>query len=66
MSECPILTATRTGKKISSNPCQDCAFYGRDCLDDLANDLSEGVLKLAGAYIEGVKKATKEYIGKER
>ena len=62
--ECPILTATKTGKKISSNPCQDCAFYGKDCLDDLANDLSEEVLKLAGAYIRAVKETTKEYAGK--
>ena len=61
--ECPILTATRTGKKISSNPCNDCAFYG-NCLEDLERDMGEEILKITGAYIRAVKEATKEYVGK--
>ena len=63
--ECPILIATRTGKRISSNPCNDCAFFGRNCLDDLANEMSEEVLKIAGAYIRAVRESTKEYIDRE-
>ena len=62
--ECPILTATKTGKKISSNPCQGCAFYGKDCLDDLANQMSEEMLKIAGAFIGAVKEAGREYANK--
>ena len=62
-NECPILTATRTGKKISSNPCQDCAFYG-DCLDSLANEMSEEILKITGAYIRAAKEATREYMNR--
>ena len=62
--ECPILTATKTGKRISSNPCNDCAFFGMDCLDDLAREMSEEMLKITGAYIRAVKETTKEYAGK--
>ena len=64
--ECPILTATRTGKKISSNPCNDCGFFGSDsCPANKADDMEEAILQITGAYIRAVKEAAKEYIGRE-
>ena len=63
--ECPILTATRTGKKISSNPCNDCAFFGKDnCPANNADDMSEAMLMIAGAFIGAVKEAGREYANK--
>jgi len=59
--ECPILTATRTRKKISSNPCNDCAYFGSDnCPANNADDMEEAILQITGAYIRTVKEASKE------
>ena len=62
--DCPILIATRTGKRISDNPCNDCAFYSKDCLDDLARDLEAWVMEGTGAYLKAVKGITREYINR--
>ena len=65
--ESPILTATRTGKRISSNPCNDCAYFGFDnCPANNADDMEVAMLLIAGAYIRTVKEAPKEYVGNGR
>ena len=61
--ECPILIATKMGEKISSNPCNDCAFFG-NCLEDLERDMGEEILKITGAYIRAAKEATREYMNR--
>ena len=63
--ECPILTATRKAGKVSSNPCQNCAFYS-ECLDDLEREMGEEMMRIAGQYIKVMKDSIKEYVVKER
>lgn len=58
---CPIVKATAEGKIISPNECKSCGFY-ENCLDDMARDMGEEMLVVAGKYIQKMKDAIKEYI----
>ena len=62
---CPIVKATADGKIIVPNECKSCGFYN-NCLDDMARDMGEEMLTVAGKYIQELRDAIKEYITEER